>query len=303
VQLSSQDPGALQSWLLSHGYNIPPDISPVVSSYVNEGFNFLALKLVPGSGVEAMRPVRVSTPGASATLPLRMVAAGTGPVTPITLWVLAEGRYEPRNFPSFSIDQKDLIWNWDEERSNYAELKQAGFDATDGAGWLIEAGEPASTYSIEYPLTDLVQYDVAESGYGDGDVTLAQEELTADLAKLYGGIPESSLWVNRLHGELTRQALGDDLDLQASMDQAPVTRYFEATQAVGKEPACPPQPPCDDGDPGDLTNPFGGGDQADLWGGGSGSCAMERNGGAQALLGGLSVLAALAVARRRRRGS
>jgi hypothetical protein len=281
VQLSSQDAGALQGWLLSHGYNIPPDISPVISSYVNEGFDFLALKLVPGTGVEAMRPVRISTPGASATLPLRMVAAGTGAVTPITLWVLAEGRYEPRNFPSFSIRQQDLVWNWDEQRSNYAELKQAAFDATDGAGWLIEAGEPSSTYSIEYPLTDLVQYNTLESGYGDGNLLDAQEELTADLEKLYGGIPEDAFWINRFHGELTRQALGDDLDLQASTDQAP-------------------QPPCSD-DLDDDHGLFGGqDDRTDLWGGASGSCAMERPGGAQAALGGLTVLAALALARRRR---
>ena len=53
-------------------------ILPVIDAYVAEGFNFLALKLVPGQGVDSMRPVRVTTPGAAATLPLRMVAAGTG---------------------------------------------------------------------------------------------------------------------------------------------------------------------------------------------------------------------------------
>ena len=32
------------------------------------------------------------------------LAAGTGAKTPITLWMIGEGRYEPANFPSFTID-------------------------------------------------------------------------------------------------------------------------------------------------------------------------------------------------------
>ncbi|MCC6553349.1 MAG: DUF2330 domain-containing protein [Polyangiaceae bacterium] len=303
VQLSSQDPQALQAWLASHGYNVPADITPVISTYVTEGLNFLALKLVPGMGVDAMRPIRITTPGASATLPLRMVAAGTGAITPITLWVLGEGRYEPQNFPSFEINPGQLVWNWDEQRSNYAELKQAGFDATNGAGWLIEAGEQVSRYSIEYPLQDLIQYDPASSGYVDDSGATPAEELQADLEKLYGGIPDGSLWINRFHGELTRPALADDLDLQASADQSYVNRYFEATQAVGTPPECPPAPPCDEYPPDGSPDPLGanGGD-VDLWGGG-GSCAMEQRGAAQAALGGLAALAALSLVRRRRRTS
>lgn len=302
VQLSSQDPGALQSWLESHGYYLPPDLQPIVASYVNEGFNFLALKLVPGQGVNAMRPVRVSSLGASATLPLRMVAGGTGTITPITLWVLGEGRYEPTNFPSFQIDPQQLVWNWDEERSNYAELRQIGFDVTSGFGWLIEAGEQMSPYNIEYPLLDVAQYNPTESGYGDpatGEGAL--EELTADLEKLYGGIPDSSLWVSRFSAELTRPALTDDLDLGASMDQTWVNRYFQANQATGTPPACPPPPDCGstdpwngDDNPGDPFDPSG---DSDPWGGG---CAIGQGNGAPALLGGLVLGAALALARRRR---
>ena len=114
----------------------------MVSAYVNEGFNFLAVKLVVGVPVSAMRPVRITTPGAGLMLPLRMVAAGTGAVTPISLWMWARGGTSRTNFPSFLIRSSDLIWDWGQQRSNYAELKQAGFDETNGAGWLIEAGEP-----------------------------------------------------------------------------------------------------------------------------------------------------------------
>jgi len=166
VQLSSQDPTALANWLLSNGYLIPPDIKPVIDAYVSEGFDFLALKLVPGEGINSMRPVRITSTGPSANLPLRMVAAGTGAITPITLWVLAEGRYEPTNFPSFQIKAPDLVWNWDTQSSNYKTIKQNAFDASGGKAWLIEAGEPLSKYALEYNLTWTAENDPKNSGYG-----------------------------------------------------------------------------------------------------------------------------------------
>ena len=100
VQLAANDPLALKNWFMENSYNIPADVQPVIDAYLAEGFGFLALKLVPGQGVDSMRPVRVTAPGASPSLPLRMVAAGTGTTTPIELWVFGEGRYEPSNFPS-----------------------------------------------------------------------------------------------------------------------------------------------------------------------------------------------------------
>ncbi|MEO7110752.1 MAG: DUF2330 domain-containing protein, partial [Polyangiaceae bacterium] len=149
VQLKSSDPQALNTWLTSHGYSIPADVTPIIDAYVTEGFDFLALRLVPGQDVTAMRPVRVTMPGASASLPLRMVAAGTGAVTPITLWILGEGRYAPANMPSFEIDSKNLVWDWDTQSSNYSKLREAGFTASNGKGWLVEAGSPEGSYIFQ----------------------------------------------------------------------------------------------------------------------------------------------------------
>src|SRR6185437_7847913 len=167
VQLQSTDPNALSSWLAQNGYAIPSDIEPIISAYISEGLDFLALKLVPGQGVSAMRPVRVTTTGASAVLPLRMVAAGTGTITPITLYVLAEGRYETVNLPWFKVDTAELVWNWSTQSSNYAALKQSLFGASKGRGWIVEDAQPFSMYQVTDQLDSTVQYDPAYSGYGD----------------------------------------------------------------------------------------------------------------------------------------
>ncbi len=243
VQLSAADPQALVDWLSSHGYVIPPEIEPIVASYVAEQFDFLALKLVPGGpGIKAIRPVRVTTPGASPVLPLRMVAAGAGVTTPITLWVIGEGRYEPKNFPSFQIGQNQIVWNWDTQSSNYKELKAAQFAASGGSAWLIEAGEEISYFSVEYPLYDLVSYYPEESGYGDVDGTGAEDELNEDLQTLFAGIDLRNLWVTRLYAELSKAALANDLTVGASASQTWVDRYLQASNTVGAAPTCPPDP-------------------------------------------------------------
>jgi hypothetical protein len=299
VQLSSADSLALKKWLTDNGYTVPADIGPVIDSYVAEGFDFLALKLVPGQGIDSMRPVRITSPGASPLLPLRMVAAGTGAITPISLWVVGEGRYEPTNFPTFEIDPQDLVWNWDSSSSNYKDLRTAGFEATEGKAWLYEAAEPVSTYQIEYPLKDLVEFNTAESGYGDADGVGAQEELAEDLAALYGSIDPNSLWLMRLHAELPRTALATDLEIGASQNQSSVVRFFQASKTLGTAPECPPVQPCTD--PNDPENNSWSGFGSDEDAAGSSGCAVGSGLGSSAILGGLALSLGLAVTRRRRR--
>ena len=131
VILSADVPGALPAWLESHGYNIPEDVHPLIDAYVAEGFDFVALRLLPAAGIQQMRPVRVVQSGAVTTLPLRMVAAGTGAFTAITLFVVAEGRYTTRGFREVPIQPSLLSWDFPTASSNYASLRQQAL-AEDG---------------------------------------------------------------------------------------------------------------------------------------------------------------------------
>ena len=308
VQLKSSDPTALQSWLTSHNYVVPTDIQPVISAYVTEGFDFLALKLVPGQDVSKMRPVRVTTQGASPVLPLRMVAAGTGAVTPITLWVLGEGRYATANLPTFTVDPAQVVWDWDTDSSNYAVVKKAAFDKSKGTAWLVEDAEPLNQSTIRDPISFVVNNgssgfpsggstNPTSSGYGEPMGPTAQEEFDEDMGALFGGISETSLWVTRLHGELSRPALAADLELGASTDQSKVSRFIQVTKTSGTTPPCPTYQPCgaSNGAWDQWGNPQGGTNAT--------SCAMTESGSSPmsvfALLGAAGVV--VSVARRKRR--
>lgn len=293
VQLKSDDPTALKSWLTSHNFTVPADVQPVIDAYVADHFDFLALKLVPGKGLDAMRPVRVTTPGASPVLPLRMVAAGTGAVTPITLWVLGEGRYETANFDNFTINTSSVIWNWNTSSSTYPILKDAAF-AANGSAWLTEAARPTSSFELTDNLIQVAEFNPTASGYGDAMGMGAVEEATADADALLGHINPASLWITRLHAELPRAALGNDLELGASMTQTKVENYIQTTVGIGTPPPCPDYSGCE--------TPVGG--SGFFGGSGSGKssgCGIHLDGASSPeALGGIGVLMALAALRRRK---
>ena len=135
VTLHANVPGALPQWLTSHGFAIDAAIQPVVDAYSKEGFDFIALRLLPGKGIQQMQPVRVVSPGLSPTLPLRMVAAGTGANVDITLFVISEGAWGPQNFPSSSIATSELTWDFNTSSSNYAEKRKALLAGAGGTTW------------------------------------------------------------------------------------------------------------------------------------------------------------------------
>jgi len=150
VTLKSSDPNALTDWLTAHGYDIPASIAPTIDQYVAGGFDFIALRLRPQCGVNAMQPVRIVTPGADPTLPLRMVAAGAGAEVAITLWIVGEGRWTTQNFPAATLSDSQLTWDTTQSISNYETLAGSTMAEQNGTTWLTEyAGSIAS--SVYYP--------------------------------------------------------------------------------------------------------------------------------------------------------
>jgi hypothetical protein len=263
VQLHSTDPGALSAWLTQHGYAIPSAAASVISGYVAEQFDFLAMKLAPGQGVTAMRPVRVTTSGASPTLPLRMVSVGTGATTSITLWVIADGRWEPQNFPTFAITDAQIAWDWNTNASNYETLRAQEEAKYGGRGWETESsielaqytvtslivddgaqfGEPEDATGIYLPVGDAGSADGGDASADagapavDGGPETPDQVRQADLDALFAGISGQNARITRLRSDIAHSALSQDLQLQASSDQSELSNVRNPQQQIG-EPLC-----------------------------------------------------------------
>jgi hypothetical protein len=304
VQLEATDPMALINWLTSHGYQIPNDMLPVINAYQTEGFGFLAMKLVPGQGVNAMKPVRITSQGAGLTMPLRMVAGGTGAVTPITLFVVGEGRYQAQNFDNLDFDESKIVFHWSDYTSNYDVLVKALFQAKDGHGWLTQSAIPYHKSDLDWRVEQIILNNPWTTGWGDQEGGVDELlDAQADLAALFGGMEPNSTWLTRMHAQLSRPALATDLTLQAEPTQKEVSRFIQAQLSDGDAPPCPDYSWCfDDGSNG---GEWGGiGDDNKDYVKGKGSCTVQRPGSSDStamLFAGLGLAAAVSVLRRRRK--
>jgi hypothetical protein len=254
VQLHSTDSSALDTWLTGNGFNIPAAVQPILSAYVSEGFDFLAMKLLPNEGVQAMRPVRVTTSGASLSLPLRMASIGTGAITGITIWVIADGRYQPQNFPYFHIDDSQLVWDWSQNISNYTTLRVQNEANLKNAGWEIESSIGLNEQTITNVILSGGQYygnglassapidatqdylpignPDAGAAAGDGGYESAEQVRDDDITALFAGLTGPTVRVTRIRSDIAQTAMTSDFVLEASSDQSDLSNVRNITQSV-----------------------------------------------------------------------
>jgi hypothetical protein len=225
VVLRSEDPEALTDWLVVNGYSIPDEIRPVIDAYVDEGNDFLALRLAPSVGVEQMEPVRVITPGGDYLLPLRMVAAGVGSYVDIKLFVIAEGRYTMPDMAEVAIDERKLEYDFASNSHNYLALRQAALAQNSGKSAIV-------SYSRPRPFdTENVRNDLA--------IPITYSVRNEDLKLFYG--------VTRLADLYFTQAAVDH-----GMQQPSCSPPLADVQRVVK--SCPPDENCEPPGPNDLQS-------------------------------------------------
>ncbi|MEO8796470.1 MAG: DUF2330 domain-containing protein, partial [Polyangiaceae bacterium] len=320
VQLHSTDPQALNQWLADNGYQIPADVTPIIDQYVSEGFDFLAMKLLPSSGVQAMRPVRVTTQGASLSLPLRMAAVGTGATVGITIWVVSDGRYEPQNFPGFRIEDSELVWDWKQSASNYTTLRAQHEAALGGKGWELESslelnqalvnnvilsggvyygggyggGSAPGGYQApadqDYLGTDGDAGAADDGGVDGGSNGSAEQARTDDIAHLFAGISGPNARITRMRSDISHAAMTTDFVLQASADQSELSNVRQVQNQINEQ--CPIYDGCDVVGYGSAADAQQSIDNTSSSAGGCVTAARgEADGGLTALLGMLGFVA------------
>jgi Uncharacterized protein conserved in bacteria (DUF2330) len=267
VQLHSNDGSALTGWLQKNGYVVPAAEASVVAAYVSQGFDFLALKLVPGAGVKAMQPVRVTAKGAGLSLPLHMVAIGTGSTTGITIYVVADGRWQPQNFPTFTLSDSELVWDWTTSSSNYESLRLSKEATFGGRGWQIESSIELSMDAVQSTLQENLQTDTsnvgiytsAEDGGGDANVGFdggvpdasgyygyygysdpgaEGSAANEDLNVLFAGVARPNARVTRMRSDVAHSALSEDMFLEAAKDQSELSNQHIPDKQLS-QPSCP----------------------------------------------------------------
>lgn len=226
--IGSEDPAALIDWLQANGYAVDDSMLPVIDHYVDQHMSFAVLRLRPGADIDRMQPVRITTPGLSTTLPLRMVRAGVDIDLDLELFVFAESRMEASNFGNAEVDRAAVTYDWAARTFDYDQRFDDALFAGEGIGtnWVTEYAQPVTSWT---------RLETYTSRGSDGSVNSAAE----DVAVVRAALP-SDAYLTRLRTRLTTNDLSEDLTLRMSEGEdigtlVVVTRELNRTP----EPECP----------------------------------------------------------------
>ncbi len=105
--LGSDDSQELINWLRENGYQVEPEMEPLIEVYVEEGMVFVAMKLAQDSDVGDIQPIVLTYETENPSIPIRLTAVAAVDNMPILVWVFAETQYRPGNFANPSPDFSD----------------------------------------------------------------------------------------------------------------------------------------------------------------------------------------------------
>jgi Uncharacterized protein conserved in bacteria (DUF2330) len=94
ARLAADDAGTLQDWLDQNGYRAPDGAAPILRSYIDAGWKFVAVKLAPGQrAAGALKPLRMAFDSPEIVYPMRLGALADQPLD-VLLYVLADHRVD-----------------------------------------------------------------------------------------------------------------------------------------------------------------------------------------------------------------
>lgn len=204
--IRGEDPNAIRDWLRNNGYFIPPSIDPILDHYVSLRMDFVALRLRAGEGIGRMQPVRVSVPGATPLLPLRMISAGAGDKVGLLLMVIAPSRMEAMGWPNGELRNDDLTYDYNAPSTDPGADFLRAFRVRNAASgerlWLTESSQVLSRFVVSNSMQSL---------RGTLPTTMSAD----DVERAFEGLGDQAN-ITRMRAELGMGALDRDLQLQAS---------------------------------------------------------------------------------------
>ena len=149
--IGSEDPEALITWLRENKYQVTPEMEPLIQVYVEEGFAFLAMRLLPESNDQDVDPVKVTYPAERPMIPLRLTAVAANPDMAVMVWFYADNQAVPVNYTKMEIADQELRFPTF-GGSNYRQLMSAKADRNGGQAFITEYAAPSSQLAVTHPL-------------------------------------------------------------------------------------------------------------------------------------------------------
>ncbi len=135
--------GVMQ-WLGDNGYQQDPAAEPILASYLEREFMFVALKLANKPGVDELHPIVIRYTGTEPCVPITLTRIAAQEDMDIRAFFLGQARTVPVNYKHVLVNPLKL--DWFNFASNYKEVISMAVDAqqADGNAFVTEYAGPSN---------------------------------------------------------------------------------------------------------------------------------------------------------------
>jgi len=123
--------GVMQ-WLGDNGYEQDPAAEPILASYLEDEFLFVAMKLANKAGIEEIHPIVIRYSGTEPCVPIRLTQIAAQEDMDIRAFFLGQARTVPINYRHVLVNPLKL--DWFNLGSNYKEVISMAVDAQEANG-------------------------------------------------------------------------------------------------------------------------------------------------------------------------
>jgi hypothetical protein len=108
--LTPKSADEVTTWLDENSFLQTPDAPPILQDYVDSGHVFVAVKLLPGAGVNEIHPLVLSYDGDAPCIPLKLTAVAATDDMNVRAFFLGERRVVPTTYHEVTLNPVRLDW-------------------------------------------------------------------------------------------------------------------------------------------------------------------------------------------------
>lgn len=140
VVLAADEASELTQWLEENQYSAPDDADAVLQPYLDNGSVFVALKLLPGAGVDDIAPLRLDFTADQPTVPIIPTQVAAEPDMGLIVHVVGSARAIPTNYLHVAINERAI--DWFNNGSNYPDVVSQAADEANGQAFATDFAGP-----------------------------------------------------------------------------------------------------------------------------------------------------------------
>lgn len=176
--VSSDDPAALATWLEDNNYDLSDRGLELIAPYVDEGMNFVALRLRQDQGVGDLQPLIMKYQSDQPTIPIRLTAVAAQEDMGVLVWLLGPSRAVPLNYLHVTPNYTRLNWyaGTFSAYASYQGLITAAMNEAGGQGFATDyAGRDLATLLTQLPSAEPLENEIVRLSANQDTAQLISE--------------------------------------------------------------------------------------------------------------------------------